>query len=515
MASYRFRVVGRVAAGRLARVLEPDFSVVVAAPRRLLRRHVDTFDWGLWRHDGRLTFETEGARTFVRWEPGHGRPSRRAPLARDAAFARDLPDGPLRREVSAAGGGRALLLVGESCVRRRLLQIVDREGKTLVRVYFDGVQPLRDGAPSGSPSRRISVEPLLGYAAAGEAVAERLRALAGLEVCGDDELSEAAAAVGRTPGDYSSRATVPLRPTEPAERAVRRILARLAATLEANVAGTVGNLDPEFLHDLRVATRRTRTCIGQLGDVFPADVPAPFAEEFRWLAAATNTCRDLDVFLLDLTPDRLPLAEEQDGALAPVGEMLRAEREASQRELAAVLESPRFAALLRSWKRLLRRRLVGGKRGSVPIVDVASERVRHAYHHLSSRAATLAPNAPAAALHRLRIDAKKLRYLLEFFASLWDAEAAAALIAELKLVQDCLGSYHDAWLQRERLTGLADGVLRAGAGSATLLAMGRLVAELEHRQAAEAEGVLARLATFSSPEARHRVERLVERRGDG
>ena len=488
---------------------------MVGPPRRLLRRHIDTFDWGLWRNGGRLTFETEGDRTFARWETGNWRPSRRAPLARKTAFAHDLPDGPLRREVSAAGGGRALLAVGESSVQRRLLQIVDREGKTLVRVCFDGVQPLRNGVPSGSPSRRISVEPLLGYAAAGEAVAERLQTLTGLESCGDDELSEAAAAAGRTPGDYSSRATVPLRPTEPAERAVRRILAHLAATLEANVAGTVGDLDTEFLHDLRVATRRTRTCIGQLRDVFPVGVPSLFAEEFRWLAAATNMCRDLDVFLLDLTPARLPLAKEQGGALAPVSEMLRAEREASQRELVAVLESPRFAALLRSWKRLLRRRFVGGKRGSVPIVEVASERVLHAYRRLSSRAATLAPNAPATELHRLRIDAKKLRYLLEVFASLWDADASAALIAELKLVQDCLGSYHDAWLQRERLTGLADGVLRAGAGSATLLAMGRLVADLERRQAAEAEGVLARLATFSSPEVRHRVACLVERRGVG
>lgn len=513
MASHRFRVVGRVAARRIARALAAEGAVAVAAPRAVLRRHLDTFDWGLWRHGGRLTLEVEGDRALARWAPGGGRPPLQAPLDREVAFARDFPDGPLRRDVEAASGGRALMVVGEAHVQRRLLRVLDHEGKTLVRIWFDSVQPLRDGAPFGPPARRVVVEPLLGYAAAGEAVAERLGALAGLEARVDDELVEAAAAASRVPGDYSSKPTVVLRPNEPAERAVRRVLARLMATLEANVAGTVHDLDTEFLHDLRVATRRTRTCIGQLRDVFPPDALAPFAEELRWLATATNPCRDLDVFLRDLAERSLALAETQSEALAPVLEHLRAEREAVHRELVAVLESARFATLVRRWKRLLGRRLLGGERGAVPVTELASERVLHAYRRLASRAKALAPNAPATELHRLRIDAKKLRYLLEFFASLWDAEGTGALVAELKLVQDSLGDYHDAWLQRERLTGLANEVLHAGAGAATLLTIGRLVADLERRQAEEAERVLDRLAAFASPEVRRRFGRLVDRRG--
>jgi len=498
---------------RIAQVLAPNCSIAAAVLHRILRRHLDTFDWGLWRHGGRLTLEIEGDRTFARWEPGDDRPPRRAPLHRGVAFAQDLPEGPLRRQVGAAAGERALLVVGEASVQRRLLRILDGEGKTLVRIWFDSVQPLRDGAPSGSRHRRITVEPLLGYAAAGESVADRLRALAGVEARGDDGLVEAAAAADREPGDYSSKVTVLLRPAEPAEHAVRRILAQLISTLEANVAGTVRNLDTEFLHDLRVATRRTRTCIGQLMDVLPVDVVAPFAEEFRWLATATNPCRDLDVFLLEIAHRRLSFTQEHGDVLAPVSQLLRAEREVAHRDLVAVLESTRFAALLRGWKRLLRRRLLGGELGAVPVAEVASKHVLQAYRRLSSCAAALEPNAPAAELHRLRIDAKKLRYLLEFFSSLWHAEATGALVAELKLVQDSLGNYHDAWLQRERLAGLADEVLRGGAGAATLLTMGRLVAELERRQTAEAERVLARLATFASPNVRRRFVHLVQGRG--
>jgi hypothetical protein len=72
-----------------------------------------------------------------------------------------------------------------------------------------------------------------------------------------DDLTDAAAVTGRTPGDYSSKVSVELVPDQRAEAAIWRILTHLFATLRANVEGTVLDLDSEFLHDLRVATRRS------------------------------------------------------------------------------------------------------------------------------------------------------------------------------------------------------------------------------------------------------------------
>jgi CHAD domain-containing protein len=509
----RFKVTGRVAVGRILDALATDFAIEAGHPYVVLERHLDTFDWGLWRHGGRLTLETQGGRTLARWKPGGGRASRLVPIQRDVASSLDFPPGPVQREVATAAGGRALLTVGRATVRRRLVRIVDAEGKTRARVWLETVQPLGDGQPAGVRRRAVTVEPLAGYAPTAEEVAARLRALVGLADDDVDDLAEAAAAAGRKPGDYTSRVVVALRPAEPAERAVRRILAHLAAMLLANVSGTVQDIDTEFLHDLRVATRRTRTCIGQLRDVLPATPLEPFSDGFRWLATATNPCRDLDVFLDELRHRQDSLAPDQASALEPIIERLRAARADAHRELAAVLESERFTTLMRRWRRLLGRRLIGGERGAAPVCEVAADRTLRAYHRLSSRASALSANAPAVELHRLRIDAKKLRYLLEFFSSLWDREATGALVAELKLVQDSLGEYHDAWLQCERLIGLADEVLAGGGGAATLLAMGRLVAELERRQTAEAEKVLARLETFAAAPVRRRFARLVAKDG--
>ncbi|HVN75962.1 MAG TPA: CHAD domain-containing protein [Thermoanaerobaculaceae bacterium] len=506
-------MIGRVSAARIAAVLASSSPVETAAPTTVLRRHVDTFDWALWRAGSRLTLEVAAGRTTARWErAGEGR-GRRLPVELNVVAAGDLPGGPLRDEVAAAAAGRALLPVGEVRARRRELRVVDADGKTRVRVWIDTIQPLRGGRPAGSRARFVTVEPLTGYARAAAAVAARLHAEPGLAATEEEELALAAAATGRRPGDYTSKLAVPLRAAEPAERAVRRILQHLAATLAANVDGTLRDLDAEFLHDLRVATRRTRTCLGQLKDVFPAAVIGRFGDEFRWLADATNQCRDLDVFVAELLRRGDALPSVDAGVLDPLLEQVRVERAEAQRELAAALTSERFGALLRRWRRVIGRRFVGGERGAEPVADLAAERTLRAYRRLSSHARRLAPGAPAAELHRLRIDAKKLRYLLEFFAGLWDPEATKALVAELKLVQDTLGDYHDAFLQVGRLKTLAPVVLASGAGAATLLAMGRLVADLERSRAVQAERVLARLSAFAAPPFPHRLAALVARRG--
>ncbi|HQU34191.1 MAG TPA: hypothetical protein PLB88_07740, partial [Thermoanaerobaculaceae bacterium] len=86
------------------------------------------------------------------------------------------------------------------------------------------------------------------------------------------------------------------------------------------------------------------------------------------------------------------------------------------------------------------------------------------------------------------------------------------LVRELKAVQDALGDYHDAWLQRKRLLELGDDMLAAG-GAPTLLAMGGLAAELERRQAAEIKAFFARFETFAAEATHARFERLVLRPG--
>ena len=61
----------------------------------------------------------------------------------------------------------------------------------------------------------------------------------------------------------------------PARLALRTVLLNLLDTLQANVPGTLRDIDTEFLHDLRVAVRRTRSALKLAGDVLPAGLAGP------------------------------------------------------------------------------------------------------------------------------------------------------------------------------------------------------------------------------------------------
>src|SRR5205814_6144881 len=92
--------------------------------------------------------------------------------------------------------------------------------------------------------------------------------------------------------------SVQLDPHQPAAVAVATVLASLLDTLEANVPGTIADIDTEFLHDLRIAVRRTRSALKLAGDVLPAGLAARFRPGFKWLGDLTTPTRDLDVYLL-------------------------------------------------------------------------------------------------------------------------------------------------------------------------------------------------------------------------
>ena len=66
----------------------------------------------------------------------------------------------------------------------------------------------------------------------------------------------------------SSKINVPLQFGERADKAVVGVLGALLGVIQANLEGTIEDLDSEFLHDLRVAVRRSRSVQRQFRHVF-------------------------------------------------------------------------------------------------------------------------------------------------------------------------------------------------------------------------------------------------------
>jgi len=292
---------------------------------------------------------------------------------------------------------------------------------------------------------------------------------------------------------------------------MRTIMLELLTTIEANIDGTIGDLDTESLHDLRVACRRTRTALTQLKGVLPAETVAPFNAEFKWVGSVTGLLRDLDVFLLEMPTYHTILPARATTDLEPLAKLIKTTRNRALISVADALRSSRFTQLVTSWRQTLEANEPSPcPHASRPTVELANERITKAYRRILKRDKELDTDLPAGALHRLRIDAKKLRYLLEFFRSLYPERDINARIKELKRLQDILGGFNDVEVQRNLLSDFTrDLHADSAVGTSCILTLGRLAATLEERQEDLRAAFHDSFKEFSSTPVRAAFRRLI------
>jgi CHAD domain-containing protein len=298
----------------------------------------------------------------------------------------------------------------------------------------------------------------------------------------------------------STKPCLPLPPAMPAEEAVRRILQSLLEAMAANEEGTIAARDPEFLHDFRVAVRRTRSALSQLKGVLPPPVLECFRPEFAWLGEVTGPTRDLDVFLLRFEDYRQSLPAEFHDALEPFGRFLKDHQRTEQRRLVGELASPRYLQLKKDWADFLAGRSPQDSPpdAGLPVAEVAGKRIRKVLRRALREGEAIGDDSPAEALHELRKTCKKLRYLLEFFQSLYPPPKIAKLIKALKILQDNLGNFQDLQVQSKALQKFATQMAAEGeVPPGSLLAVGMLIEGLQGRQKQAREEFTGRFAAFS------------------
>jgi CHAD domain-containing protein len=269
------------------------------------------------------------------------------------------------------------------------------------------------------------------------------------------------------------------------------------------------DIDTEFLHDLRVAVRRTRTALKLLGHVLPGELTLRFASEFRWLGDTTTPLRDLDVQLLSLPPMAARLVAASPDDLQPLAAYLTRRRAAERRKLSQALRSARFDAMVGDWRKALLVPRAAGHASGPRAAELATDRTRRAHTRVLRLGSAITASSPAESLHTLRKRCKELRYVLEFFTSLHDPLLYAAVLADLKRLQDCLGEFQDSEVQSAEIQSVAAAMLaRQAAPASTLLAMGELAAQLGTRQRAARSEFADRFAQFSGGAGRHRMAAL-------
>jgi CHAD domain-containing protein len=481
-------------------------------PVRASRRTwLDTFDWRLYRAGLSLEQVTgrDRAELVLTGRDGDVLAVERLPGDSKLSWpslVSALPAGPLRELVEPVAGVRALSPVARATSRVTPLRALNDDAKTVARLAVDRLSvtyPARASAPA-----RLTLTPVRGYTGVADRVGRAISDVPGISPGRGSVLDAALAAAGQRAGDLPGKAAaVLLSPSMPAASAMAAILTALLDALEANVPGTVRDIDTEFLHDLRIAVRWTRSALKLSGGALPAGVASEYRAEFRWLGDLTTPTRDLDVYLLGYAGMAAGLIAAAESELAPFRDYLVRSRAREYRRLARGLRSARFSRLAGGWRAALADIRPARKRPTV--AQLADTRIGLAQRKALQAGQLITAASPPQSLHDLRKRCKELRYLVEMFGSLHDPAQRWQAVRELKALQNCLGEFQDAEVQRTEIRAFAAQMLAdRSAPAETLLAMGEIAAGLARRQRDARNEFDSRFADFASPASQARLAEL-------
>lgn len=268
---------------------------------------------------------------------------------------------------------------------------------------------------------------------------------------------------------------------EPAPRRVLRDRLRALAVQVRDADRMVREDDPDGVHALRVAMRRTRSLLRTFRSLVGDDV-LPEVErigaELRWAGGELGAVRDLEV-----VHGQLFEASETEQLPDSVAARLARHREeagrAARLQVADLLASHRYARMLGDLERLAGRATWEGA-----TADAVREQLRGDWRRLRARAKAADAGTPAAhevALHEVRKAAKRARYAAEALVPALGERAQQMADVALR-VQDALGAHRDTLLTRELLHRLA---AEEGGDEEHVFALGRLHA-LEQLRGEEA-----------------------------
>ena len=497
------------------------FDVAPAASSPVDRVYFDTFDGRLrqaglrmWRDRRRrhgagvsLTLEAAGSRTSVAASPGR----------RDRILAEDMPEGSVRAAVEPVIDVRALLPAVHVRGRRLDAALRNRDAKTVTRLVVEDLEVV-NGRDTVALGRRVELAAMLGYekqqARAARLLEEKLGLLPSKRSVVDDSLD----ALGQPDLGRTSRVDVRLEPEMRAAEAMVLVSRRLAEIVELNLPGTLADLDVEFLHDLRVAIRRTRSVLKELKDVLPAEKEQQARVELRWVQEITGRTRDLDVQLLEWPATVEAASASMAGDLHPLHDLLVRHRAAAFSAMRRQLTGRRFADAWKGWRALIddpaRWRETAGPKADARIGDLAGRRITAVFGSMVRMGSAIDEHSPAEALHDLRKRGKELRYLLELFGGMWPPAQVKPLVSALKDFQDVLGRFQDHEIQCAYLRRLGPELAAVPGGTDALIALGVVIDDLVTDQRQARADFATRFEAFARPDNRELVRRTFAGHGD-
>ncbi|MFN2359964.1 MAG: CHAD domain-containing protein [Marinobacter sp.] len=217
-------------------------------------------------------------------------------------------------------------------------------------------------------------------------------------------------------------------------------------------AGVIRGYDDEFLHQYRIAIRRSRAITESVNEIHDDSDVSKAVKTLKKHARATSKLRDLHVFLGDL--ERWLLQPQYNEALSSSGAHSYFDNLANSehQKLVSHLTGKKYHKDMGRWYKLITshhfekitRKLTTGA-----IRNALSNRIKR-YNRLSQQ---LNQESPDEAIHTLRKLLKRIRYMAEL-----DKPAFRDMLKELRRHQQRFGDFQDLHVQIDMLQAFRDSI---------------------------------------------------------
>lgn len=416
---------------------------------------LDSFDWRLYRKGWALQASQHNEKWLLKlYEIKTGTTLAISPIDFLPRFITDIPTGALVKKLSKPLFPRALSTVCELQLRRREYVYCNQEGKQYLRLFLDQPQATLPEEPRNKKLLNwLAIEPIRGYEKEAQKFIKSLFNQVELSETDFCMLCLCLDAWNIEPTIKNTKAQIQIRYDEPAHQALKRIFLSLLDTMCVNENGLIEQLDTEFLHDYRIAARRTRSLLGQFKKIIPPDKLDMFKNEYAWLSSLTGPARDYDVMLLELPEYQASLPGYDIADFTALESYLREQQQNAYKTLAEALRSNRYTDFKQNWRNFLESDDSGvwDVAAQIRIGEFANKRIQKVYKQVISEGKKITPQSPVEDFHELRKLCKKLRYLMEMFRELYPSYKVKILTKELKNLQNDLGKLQDLEVHAEIL----------------------------------------------------------------
>ena len=449
--------------------------------RRL--RVLDTVDWSIWR-SGQVLLQVDGGCIELYDRHDHLKVS--VACKKRHNLIKDVPE-PLAAELKPLISVRTLMSHFDCQWQVQSLIFFNQDDKIVGRaeLFFLGT-----AAPT-----LLRLYPLRGYEREAEQIVQAMIPVAApvSTAITTRFLLERSGLMVRPP---ATRPEFHLTSDQATEEALLKMVAELVRLARSQEEGLIADIDSEFTHQYRVNLRKARSLLSLFRKAL---IPARYRVlrlQLKNMAKATNRLRDLDVFLLDQQYYGAMLPEQfQPGLKALFARLRRQRRQVWKRVVASMLEQDYLDQVAELERQLQQPPDLVGSYAQGPVARRVSRKILSQYRRIQRDGAAIDATTPDEQIHDLRIEAKKMRYLLELFAELFPRDKVRELIKALKKMQDNLGRFNDYSSQGLFLEELR----RGGATSVSQRdAINGLIAVLFSKQQEEREQVVALVADFSA-----------------